>query len=413
MSTHVSRIAYCDQTPFLSNSTIRDNILGFSAFHASRYTEVINATLLKIDFENLAQGDETNIGSNGITLSGGQKQRISLARALYLQSNLLFFDDVFSGLDADTEEQVFSRVFGPGGVIQRRQATAVLCTHSVRHLPFADHIIVLGGDGTVVEQGSFDQLASGGNYVHSLGLSKMAGAASDSEDSAAEDNLKAVELPVKAAPAAAPTFEVPKSLASARQLGDWTVYKHYFKAMGFFLAGSLLWWTALYGFFYNFPTVWLKYWSADVESVHPVHSSDYYTGIYALLQALALVSLVLLGWLIWVTAIRKSGANLHSDALRTLVGAPLRFFTRTDQGVVTNLFSQDLNLVDTELPNALLNALINIAMALGQAAVIVTASPYIAISYPFLLALMWAIQKFYLRTSRQLRILDLETKSPL
>ncbi|KAI1148901.1 P-loop containing nucleoside triphosphate hydrolase protein [Nemania diffusa] len=412
MSTHIGRIAYCDQTPFLSNSTIRENILGFSAFDPNRYTEVINATMLKVDFDTLPLRDETNIGSNGITLSGGQKQRISLARALYLQSNLLFFDDVFSGLDADTEEQVFNRVFGPGGIIQRRQATAVLCTHSVRHLPFANHIIVLSSDGSVVEQGSFEQLASNGNYVHGLGLSKMTGATSDSDSSIAGDNSKDAE-PLEVAPVAAPTFEMPKSLASARQLGDWTVYKHYFGSMGFFLAGSLLWWAVLYGFFYNFPTIWLKYWSADVVSPHPVHSSSYYIGIYSLLQALALVSLVVLGWLIWVTAIRKSGANLHSEILRTLMRAPLRFFTKTDQGVVTNLFSQDLNLVDTELPNALLNALINIAMAIGQAAVIVTASPYIAISYPFLLAIMWLIQKFYLRTSRQLRILDLETKSPL
>jgi hypothetical protein len=37
--------------------------------------------------------------------------------------------------------------------------------------------------------------------------------------------------------------------------------------------------------------------------------------------------------------------------------APLAFFTSTDTGVVTNLFSQDLNLIDTELPNATLNTL--------------------------------------------------------
>lgn len=48
---------------------------------------------------------------------------------------------------------------------------------------------------------------------------------------------------------------------------------------------------------------------------------------------------------------------MHSDALQTLVKAPLSFFTSTDTGVITNLFSQDLNLVDTELPNALLNFL--------------------------------------------------------
>ena len=43
--------------------------------------------------------------------------------------------------------------------------------------------------------------------------------------------------------------------------------------------------------------------------------------------------------------------------LKTLIHAPLSFFVATDTGVVTNLFSQDLNMVDTELPNSFLNTI--------------------------------------------------------
>ncbi|KAI0601124.1 hypothetical protein F4775DRAFT_607254 [Biscogniauxia sp. FL1348] len=92
---------------------------------------------------------------------------------------------------------------------------------------------------------------------------------------------------------------------------------------------------------------------------------------------------------------------------------PLRLPNATDQCVITNLFSQDLNLFDTELPNSLLNTILAVFGAIGQAAVIATSSPYLAISYPFLVALLYVIQKFYLQTSRQLRLLDLEVKSPL
>ncbi|CEO58360.1 Putative Multidrug resistance-associated protein/mitoxantrone resistance protein [Penicillium brasilianum] len=42
-----------------------------------------------------------------------------------------------------------------------------------------------------------------------------------------------------------------------------------------------------------------------------------------------------------------------------------------------------------------------------------TSSVYLAISYPILGAVLYLVQKFYLRTSRQLRLLDLEGKSPL
>lgn len=137
-------VGFCDQTAFLSNGSIRDNIVGFSPFNAERYAEVIEATALRFDFDTLPEGDKTNVGSDGITLSGGQKQRLSLARALYLQSDLLVLDDIFSGLDADTEEQVFRQVFGLDGLLRRRRSTVVLCTHSVRHLPAADYIIALG-----------------------------------------------------------------------------------------------------------------------------------------------------------------------------------------------------------------------------------------------------------------------------
>lgn len=58
----------------------------------------------------------------------------------------------------------------------------------------------------------------------------------------------------------------------------------------------------------------------------------------------------------------RAGASLHQDALQTLVQAPLSFFTNTDTGVVTNLFSQDLNLIDTELPSATLNTVFSVSL---------------------------------------------------
>jgi ABC-type multidrug transport system fused ATPase/permease subunit len=126
-----------------------------------------------------------------------------------------------------------------------------------------------------------------------------------------------------------------------------------------------------------------------------------------------LIALVLLGVAIFITSVKKAGASLHREALDTLMGAPLSFFTTTDVGVVTNLFSQDFNLIDTELPEATLNTLVTLLQAVGQIAVMLTSSAYLAISYPFLAVLLYVVQRFYLRTSRQIRLLDLEAKSPL
>jgi ABC-type bacteriocin/lantibiotic exporter with double-glycine peptidase domain len=111
--------------------------------------------------------------------------------------------------------------------------------------------------------------------------------------------------------------------------------------------------------------------------------------------------------------VRVSGSKLHKAALNTVINAPLRFFATTDTGLVTNLFSQDMTLIDNEMPVALTNLVLDSFNALGMAAVIATSSPFLAITYPFLFAILYWIQKFYLRTSRQVRLLDLEAKGPL
>ncbi|OQE46818.1 hypothetical protein PENCOP_c001G04282 [Penicillium coprophilum] len=402
-------VGFCDQTAFIMNGTIRENIIGFSPVNEDRYAQVVEATALKFDFNTLPQGDETNVGSDGISLSGGQKQRISLARALYLQAHFLILDDVFSGLDADTEEQVFRQVFGQEGLLRRRQTTVLLCTHSVRHLQAADYIIALG-DSSISEQGTFNTLIAGGGYVHRLGL-KRPESETSSEEPSINKSAEESSSPVKNEKAAKLTVD--PNMDASRQVGDGTVYKHYIRSMGWLLAGSAVFFAVLWGFFLNFSTIWLTYWVEDIKSQRPAHSSSYWAGIYALFQICALISLFLLGASIWIVSIKRAGANLHEDILKTLFCAPLRFFTKTDIGVTTNLFSQDLNLIDTELPDATVNTLFSITQVVGQMAVMLTSSPYLAIAFPFLAALLYVLQKFYLRTSRQLRLLDLEAKSPL
>ncbi|KAL5364489.1 P-loop containing nucleoside triphosphate hydrolase protein [Aspergillus floccosus] len=418
-STSPRHVGFCEQTAFLWNGTIRENILGFTPFDRERYDQVIEATSLCFDLATLSNGDQTNIGSDGVALSGGQKQRVSLARALYLHSDLLILDDVFSGLDADTEKQVFLQVFGPDGLLRRRGSTVVLCTHSVRHLPTADYIIALE-NGSVTEQGTFAVFSTRAGYVQRLdvGLKEDEDTTADDEPGPClehEGQMRAGKNPQPATTAnrTQPSTPMTQAVTAARQVGDTTVYKVYIKSMGWFVAACSLFFAALWGLFTNYPTIWLTYWSNATESVDPVHSNSYYAGIYALLQICAIVALLLLGITLFIISMTRAGAHLHQKALSTLIRAPLSFFTNTDTGVVTNLFSQDLNLIDTELPEATLNTLFCVFQSIGQAAVMLTSSVYLAVSYPILGALLYLVQKYYLRTSRQLRLLDLEAKSPL
>ncbi|KAI1382741.1 P-loop containing nucleoside triphosphate hydrolase protein [Hypoxylon trugodes] len=408
------KIGYCDQIPYLSNATIRENIVGFEDFDQVRYNEVIDATMLQPDLALLPLGDETKVGSNGIALSGGQKQRVSIARALYLDSTFLVFDDILSGLDANTEDHVYRKVFSSDGLLRRRNVTVVLCTHSIKHLPFADHIIALGSDGSLVEQGSFPELMANESYVQSLGVKESdTTGTNDGVQSIADELSNTQKEPTPTTIVVANSKESNVSEEQARMIGDIAVYRHYFSRIDNIIIAALLLFGLGWGFFSNFTTIWLKFWSEDVTSAHPFRSNPFYIGIYTILQALTLVSLLLVCLTCFRTMIQVSGARLHKEALKTVINAPLSFFTTTDTGVTTNLFSQDMTLIDGELPQSCLNLIVLSFQCLGMAAVIATSSPFLAITYPFLVVIIYGIQKFYLRTSRQIRLLDLEAKSPL
>lgn len=75
-------MAYCSQSPWLENGTLRQNILGVSILERKWYDSVISACGLEADLKVLESGDLTVIGSNGVNLSGGQKQRVVSSQPL-------------------------------------------------------------------------------------------------------------------------------------------------------------------------------------------------------------------------------------------------------------------------------------------------------------------------------------------
>ncbi|KAI8865768.1 P-loop containing nucleoside triphosphate hydrolase protein, partial [Ramicandelaber brevisporus] len=71
-------LSYAQQTPWIQNATVRDNILFGRAYDEARYNHVVKVCELERDFQVLPAGDATEIGEKGVNLSGGQKHRVSL-----------------------------------------------------------------------------------------------------------------------------------------------------------------------------------------------------------------------------------------------------------------------------------------------------------------------------------------------
>ncbi|MCJ1436745.1 hypothetical protein MMC27_006127 [Xylographa pallens] len=404
--------AYCAQSPFHMNGTIRDSILMFEEFDERWYKCVVEGCALDEDLRQLPLGDQTRIGSKGIALSGGQSQRLALARAAYARRALCILDDVFSGLDRDTENHVFHSLLGVNGIFHRQCTTVILASSSTKRLPFADHIVVLDEQGNVSEQGNFQQLNASGGYVSNFDLPPPDWRVQAKEatfDQLFPNPIKPIHAPV----AVKATKGLSESeLDANRRTGDLSVYGYYAKTVG--RSTVMLFVAAICGYVFamTFPQIWLGWWST-ANSLHPNQDLGYYLGIYSLLGVGGLACLVIGCWQLLVTMVPQAGEKFHRRLLDTVLAAPLSFFSTTDTGVTLNRFSQDLQLIDMDLPTSALNCFTAAVLCLAQIILVGVTSTYAAISFPVWFAALYLIQRFYLRTSRQLRFLDLEAKAPL
>ncbi|MEV0353268.1 ABC transporter ATP-binding protein [Nonomuraea sp. NPDC050680] len=97
----------------------------------------------------------------GVILSGGQWQRIALARAYLRQDcDVMILDEPSSGLDADTEHDMHTRLKDI-----RSAKTSILISHRLGAVRDADLIFVLD-DGIIAEQGTHAQLLTlDGDYA--------------------------------------------------------------------------------------------------------------------------------------------------------------------------------------------------------------------------------------------------------
>ena len=138
VQTSYSGIAYCDQIPFLPNSTIRELITSDSEFESQWFSSVVAACCLEQDLQQWPQGESSIVGSKGLSLSGGQKQRLAMARAVYSRREFIVLDDSFSGLDSRTEAKVFDNLLGKDGILRGNDVTVVLASSSGMSASFTE-----------------------------------------------------------------------------------------------------------------------------------------------------------------------------------------------------------------------------------------------------------------------------------
>jgi len=87
-------------------------------------------------------------------LSGGQQQRVSIARALALKPQILFFDEPTSALDPELTGEILKVI----KELAKEKMTMVIVTHEMAFArDVANHVIFMD-EGVIVEEGSPDEL---------------------------------------------------------------------------------------------------------------------------------------------------------------------------------------------------------------------------------------------------------------
>ncbi|KAK1987265.1 ABC transporter [Colletotrichum cereale] len=398
--------AYCSQTTWLTTSTIQDNILGEKWLDHDWYTEVLHACALVQDLAQLPHGDQTVVGNNGQLLSGGQKQRVALARAVYSRMPVVVIDEALNGLDVFTQNHVWNSLFSPTGLVRQYGASVSLLTFiAVSHLNFADNIVILGDNGRIAQQGNLETIQNN-PQLKSLALEN------NLRDDSTPFKNKTTSVPWQQTESPRREAEVDPEQDLLRRAGDITLYWYYLKSVGWSYGSASVIFLVLDCFVRVFPQIWLKFWTEDYAETGSADTAMYF-GVYCAISLLGLLVIGINIWIIFVMIVPKSSQTMHWTLLKSVMRAPLSFFAAKKSGDLINRFSQDLFHIDRDLPAALFMTSTAILDCLAGGTLIMIGARHLSTVIPFALIALYCLQAFYLKTSRQMRFLDLQAQAPL
>ncbi|XP_007235405.2 multidrug resistance-associated protein 1 isoform X2 [Astyanax mexicanus] len=433
-------VAYVPQQAWIQNATLRENIMFGQEKKESWYQKVLEACALLPDLEILPGGDTTEIGEKGVNLSGGQKQRVSLARAVYCDCSVYLLDDPLSAVDAHVGKHIFEKVIGPQGVLQGR--TRVLVTHGLSFLPQADLILVMV-DGEITETGSYTELLNRQGAFADF-LRTYANAEQDGEPDgmtdgaprktlenggpaavlrqsqsslntpgAAKPQQKAESNDTQAkktkSPDAAKLTEADKANTGRVKLA---VFWEYMKAIGVFLSFiSILLFLAHHVSSLG-SNYWLSLWTDDpvINGTQP--SREMRLGVYGALGLSQGIAVFCYSISVSIGGILAS-RYLHETMLYNVLRSPMSFFERTPSGNLVNRFAKETDTIDSVIPSIIKMFMGSMFNVLGSCAVILIATPLVAIIIPPLGLLYFFVQRFYVASSRQLKRLESVSRSPV
>lgn len=157
------------QDAWLFEGTIAENI-AYGRPDATRDEVVEAAKAAHVDYfiRTLPHGYDTVLANDADAVSAGQRQLLTIARAMLCDPSILILDEATSSVDTRTEQAI---VHAMETLMAGR--TSFVIAHRLSTIVDADLILVMDR-GTIVEQGTHDELMAAGGAYAELYLSQFA-----------------------------------------------------------------------------------------------------------------------------------------------------------------------------------------------------------------------------------------------
>jgi len=136
-------IKYVEQTPYVSNNTVRENVayaIPEDIIDDKRVKYCLEIANLTDRIKKFPNGIYYKLINNGVELSGGEKQKLTIARAVYDQPKLLILDEITSSLDEESSKIILQNL---KYISKKSKISIIMISHNKKDYEYCDEVINL------------------------------------------------------------------------------------------------------------------------------------------------------------------------------------------------------------------------------------------------------------------------------
>ncbi|EAR98242.2 ABC transporter C family protein (macronuclear) [Tetrahymena thermophila SB210] len=434
-------IGYVAQNHWLQSQTVRENILFGQLYDQEWYDICIKICQLKADFEQFDGGDLKLVSGDGSNLSGGQRQRISLCRALYQNKDIYLFDDIFSSLDIHVAHKIHQNIIEY--LIKQYQKTVILVISHyglLKHSIQDKNIIYINQGHLIQDQNiiqdyiqSCTQKIDKNQFNEEIFPQNLNQDPENEVDKQCELNCINLKKDKKNVKFLWIIFisilnkkqayyqlyfhnqQVEQQIdenEEVREKGEIKLitWKAYIQSIGLAFVILFLLFEMLPSACSIFTDFWLRSQvSKDQNGSLSFHFIDKHFNSFEsefLFLTLLSICFATIGGILYITVSLLSSLRIFRKLNNSIMFSQMKFFDCNPIGRIMKRLSDDINIIDSELPMYIQIFLDEFSYTLGYPIAIIIQNPWLILFVLIAMVIAYFVQKVYREASREIKRLS-------